>query len=206
VSAAARARERGVTEILHYTSERGVMGSVMKGALLSREQVENDPDVAFVFEGIWGRKDHEWLDHISLSISRVNLDLFERSRRHFPDYWWAIMSFGVEILDHDGVWFTTTNNVYPCCKRGQGADGFEALFGPSIEWGRYGSRRMRSATCPDAWPTDRAAEVLYPTRIPLELLQRVYVPGKQHRRLVNAWCEAFDKPELPLEVDLEPFS
>lgn len=130
-----RARERGITEILHYTSQRGVMGAVRKGAVLSREQVENDEDLAFIYEGIWPRKDPEWVDHISLSVSRINLDLFDRSRKRFPDYWWAIMSFGVEILDHDGVVFTTTNNIYPPCERGEDLEGFEAMFGSPIEWG-----------------------------------------------------------------------
>lgn len=147
---------------MHYTSERGVMGSVMKQAVLSRQQVENDPDVAFIFEGIWERKDPDWVDHISLSISRINLDLFQRSRSSFPDFWWAVMSFDVEILDHDGVFFTTTNNIHPPCRRGEGVVGFEAMFDEAIEWGYYGSSKWRSADCPDSWPTDRAAEVLYP--------------------------------------------
>jgi ssDNA thymidine ADP-ribosyltransferase, DarT len=206
VSVTRRARERGVTEILHYTSERGVMGSVMKGELLSREQVENDDDVAFIFEGIWERKDPDWVDYISLSVSRINADLYRRSRKNFPDYWWAVLSFDVAILDHDDVWFTTTNNSHPPCERGQRIEGFEAMFGSPIEWGWYGTKKWRNATCPDAWPTDRAAEVLYPTRIPLSFLQKVYVPGKQHRRMVDAWAESFAVPELPVEVNLEPFS
>ena len=71
------------------------MGSVMKQALLSREQVENDDEVAFIFEGIWERKDPEWVDHISLSISRINLDLFNRSRTNFPDFWALVLFPGV---------------------------------------------------------------------------------------------------------------
>lgn len=202
-----RARERGVTEILHYTSDRGVMGSVMKGALLSRQRVEADPDVAFIFEGIWDRKDHAWLDYISLSVARTNLDLFRRSRAHFPDRWWAVMSFSPEILDHEGVWFTTTNNVYEdCCERGQGLDGFEAMYASPIEWGYYGSRKHRGSRHEEAWPTDRAAEVLYPGAIALEHLQTVYVEGKQARRMVNAWTDSFAKPELSVTVDPTPFT
>jgi len=207
VTVSERARERGIGAVLHYTSERGVMGSIMKGALLSRERVEADPDVAFIFEGIWARKDHGWVDYISLSLSRVNVDLFQRSRNHFPDFWWSVMSFDVAILDHDGVWFTTTNNVYEhCCKRGEGPEGFELMFSSPVEWGWYGSKKVRSAEHPNAWPTDRSAEVLYPGRIPLEFLQTVYVPGHQHRRLVHAWCEAFGTQDLPVEVDMGPFS
>lgn len=182
------------------------MGSVMKWELLSRDQVENDPDIAFIFEGTWERKDHDWVDYVSLSVSRINLDLFQRSRRHFPDYWWAVMSFDVSILDHHGVYFTTTNNSYPCCKREPGVQGFESMFGSPVDWGWYGSQRFRRHDQPEAWPTDRAAEVLYPTGIPLDFLEKISVPGKQHRRLVNAWCEVFGRPELPVEVDLQPFS
>jgi hypothetical protein len=200
VSVADRARARGIT------SERGVMGTIMKQALMSREQVENDPDVAFIFEGIWERKDPEWVDHISLSISRINVDLYTRSRSNFPQFWWAVMTFDVEILDHPGVCFTTTNNIYPPCRRGYGIEGFEALFGEPIEWGYYGSEKTRWAGISDAWPTDRAAEVLYPTRIALRYLQKIYVPGKQHRRLVNAWAETYDVGELPVAVGMEPFS
>lgn len=206
MTTAERARERGITEILHYTSQRGVMGAVMKEAVLSRQQVENDEDVAFIYEGVWERKDPDWVDHISLSVSRINLDLYQRSRSRFPDYWWAIMSFDVATLDHDGIWFTTTNNTYGPCERGQGVGGFEAMFGSPIEWGHHGSLNVRATSHPDAWPTDRAAEVLYPTRLPLDFLQKVYVPGEQHRRLVDAWSESFRKPPLPVEINLEPFS
>ena len=80
------------------------------------------------------------------------------------------------------------------------------LFGSPVEWGYYGSKKTRPATYDCAWPTDRAAEVLYPTRIPLQFLQTLYVPGQQHRRLVNAWCEAFDHPQLPIEIDMAPFA
>lgn len=182
------------------------MGSVMKQGLLSRDQVENDPDIAFIFEGLWERKDPEWVDHVSLSVSRINLDLFRRSRNNFPDFWWAVMSLDVEILDHDGVVFTTTNNIYPPCQRGHGIGGFEAMFGSPIEWGYYGSRKFRHNELLEAWPTDRAAEVLYPRRIDIAYVQKLYVPGKQHRRLVHAWAETYGVGELPVEIDPKPFS
>jgi hypothetical protein len=72
--------------------------------------------------------------------------------------------------------------------------------------GHYGSRKVRGAAHPDDWPTDRAAEVLYPTRVSLDFLQKLYVPGEQHRRLVDAWSESFGKPPLPVEINLDPFS
>jgi hypothetical protein len=51
-----------------------------------------------------------------------------------------------------------------------------------------------------------AAEVLYPRGIALGHLQKLYVPGKQHRRLVRAWAETYGVGDLPVEINLEPFS
>lgn len=207
MSVAQRAQERDVTEILHYTSHKGVQGSVMKWATLSRQRLEDDEDVAFVFQGVWPRRDPEWVDYISLSVSRINGDLYDKSRKHYPDWWWAVMSFGLDILDHDGVWFTTTNNVYDdVCERGQGVDGFEALFKDCVAWGYCGSVTERRPSCPEHWPTDPQAEVLYPSELSLDFLQRVYVPGAQHRALVLAWCEAFGRPEIEVEVNPGVFS
>lgn len=207
MTVSARALERGATEILHYTSEKGVMGSVMKWKVLSRERVEGDEELAFTYEGIWPRRDPDWIDYISLSVSRINLDLYNRSRAHYPDFWWAVMSFDPEILNHDGVWFTTTNNVYDdVCRRGEGVDGFEDMFSDEVLWGYYGSVFRRGEGTPDHWTTDRAAEVLYPAELSLDHLCRLSVPGLQHRRLVNAWCEAYGRAELPIEVDPGAFA
>lgn len=206
MSAAELARGRGITEVLHYTSQRGAMGTVMKKALLSRERVENDPDIAFVFEGVWERKDPEWVDYISLSLSRINVDLYRRSRKRFPDYWWAILSFDVEILDHDGVWFTTTNNTYPVCERARGEAGLAAMFAPVVPWGRQGTVKTRHPGMSEAWTTCETAEVLYPQRIPLEHLRRIDVQGAQHCRLVQAWAEVYGAGELSIEVRPGSFS
>lgn len=206
MSTAELARGWGIDEVLHYTSQRGAMGTVMKKALLSREQVENDSDIAFIFEGVWERKDPEWVDYISLSLSRINLDLYRRSRKRFPDYWWAILSFDVEILDHDGVWFTTTNNTHPVCERAQGEAGLAAMFAPVVPWGWHGTVKTRYSGMPEAWTTCETAEVLYPRRIPLEHLRRIYVQGAQHRRLVQAWAEVYGAGELSIEVEPGSFS
>lgn len=207
MSVAERARQRGITEILHYTSQKGVQGSVMKGALLSRQRTENDEDVAYIFEGVWPRRDHAWVDHISLSVSKINAELYDKSRARYPDWWWAVMSFAPDILDHEGVWFTTTNNVYEdVLERGQGVDGFEALFRERVPWGYYGSVKVRRPGHPEHWPTDPQAEVLYPQALSLDHLVRIYVPGSQHRALVHAWCEAFDRPEFEVVVDMAVFS
>lgn len=207
MSVSERARERGVTEVLHYTSYKGVQGSIMKAAILSRLQIENDEDVAYIFSGVWPVRAPAWVDYISLSISRINADLYDKSRARYPDWWWGVMSFSPEILDHEGVWFATTNNVYEAAlERGQGVDGFEALFQERVPWGYYGAVSTRRGGHPDHWPTNRQAEVLYPTKLALDHLQCIYVPGADHRALVHAWCEAFAQPEYDVVVDTAVFS
>jgi hypothetical protein len=114
--------------------------------------------------------------------------------------WWAVFSVSPAILDDEDVWFTTTNNIFPAVKRGQRIAGFEAMFADPVV-GRYGTVYTR-AGLPLSQPTDRAAEVLYPKRIPTEYVRHVYVGDTEHRRYVLAWCDALGHPDL--DVQLRP--
>jgi hypothetical protein len=174
------------------------MGALRKGTLLSRKQVADDPDLAFIFLGVWPVKAPAWVDYISLSIHSINLDLWKRAVRNLPERWWAVLAFDPEILDNAGVWFATTNNIYPACQRSQGVEGFRALYADPV-LGKYSHPHTREGL-PRAQPTDRAAEVLYPTGIALEYLRRIFVGTPEHRRMVRAWCSAFDLPVPPVEV------
>jgi hypothetical protein len=201
------AADRGVTEILHFTTDKGVMGFLVKGALLSRQGVGSDPELSFIFLNVWPLKVPEWADHISLSVTRINRSLIDRAEANLPDHWWAILSFDPEILNHDGVCFATTNNSYvDVCRRAGGVEGFADLFSERVPWGHYGSVRRRSPTTPENWTTDIQAEVLYPTAISIEHLQRIYVQLADHRRLIKAWCSAFEVEEPNIEVKPEMFS
>ena len=207
MSVAQAARDRGVTRILHYTHQSGVMGAIMKRAVLSRQRVECDPDVAFVYEGVWARIDPDWVDTISMSVERINADLLRRSREHFPEEtWWGVLAFSPDILDHPGVVFTDQNNAYEeHCARGEGVEGFEAMFADRVTWGHYDTVARRNNK-PDCWPTHRSAEVLYPGELSLEHLIAVHVPGKQHRFLVNSWTDTYGLPDLPVVVGEEIYA
>jgi hypothetical protein len=195
------AAARGVTEIVHFTTDKGVLGSIRKDALLSRQRVQSDPDLAYIFTEVWPRRDPEWIDHVSFSVTRINRELYFKAARNLPGLWWGILSFGIDMLDHLGVVFTTTNNVYEeACERGEGVAGFEAMFKPRVRWGYYDSVNVRASCRPANLPTDPQAEVLYPGRAHLEHLRAVYVPEEQHRRLVLAWCDVMAHDELPVDV------
>ena len=84
-----------------------------------------------------------------------------------------MLSFKPEILGHPGVVFTTTNNIYPACRRAEGLRGFEQLFADFV-LGRHNTRHNR-VDKPANWPTDRQAEVLYPGELSCDYLQRIDV-------------------------------
>ena len=73
--------------------------------------------------------------------------------------------------------FTTTNNIYPACKRAEGLAGFSRLFADSVR-GRYDVLHDRRGKKP-AWPTDRQAEVLYPGELSCTWLQRIDVQQEE---------------------------
>lgn len=136
-------------------------------------------------------------------MNSINVDLYGSAQRNLPDLWWAVLAFEPGILDHEGVWFTTTNNIYPSCARGQGTEGFEALYAGEV-LGRYSSRHTRAGVG-DAQPTDRAAEVLYPGELSLDHLTSVYVPSNEHRQHILAWCDALQRAEPRVAVRQDVF-
>jgi hypothetical protein len=192
------AQRRDVTELLHYTTQKGVHGTIASKAVLSRAQLDKDEYLEHIREPVWPRKDPMWVDHISLSVSSINDDLFYRSRSHYPHLWWAVFSISPSILDDADVVFTTTNNIFPKVRRAKGVQGFEAMFADPV-YGKFSEVHTRAGK-PDRQPTDRAAEVLYPVRIETQHVQAVYVSEKDHKHLVLAWCEALNHPDLCVEI------
>jgi hypothetical protein len=207
VSVAAAARARGITEIVHYTTSRGVLGVLASGALKSRTRLPEDTYLEHVWVAACAvRYDTDWLDYVNLSISDINSALYTiaAGKWHAGAYWWGVLSFSPEILDHEDVHFSTTNNMYPSVKRGSGVDGFEALFADRVA-GRYGAVRDRSDSHPRSRPTDSQAEVLYPGELSTDYLQRIYVADVTSRATIRAQCEAVGHRDVDLEVTADAF-
>jgi hypothetical protein len=207
MSVAERARERGITEILHYTTGRGVFGTIASRALKSRARL---PEDAYL-EHVWVpacpvRYDGDWLDYVNLSITDINSALFAiaEGKWHPGEFWWGVLSFSPEILDHEGVYFATTNNMYPAVRRAQGVEGFEALFADSVP-GRYSALSRRTEGFPHERPTDPQAEVLYPGELSTDYLQRIYLSDTLNRATILAWCEAVGHPEIEIAINSDVF-
>ena len=170
-------KRRGIAEILHFTTHKGLLGALHSGAVKSRQRLPAEVDLRYIYmPNANFRKDLAWLDYVNLSISRINNEFFRACCRwhRAEDLWWCIMSFDPVILTHDGVYFTTTNNMYTGVRRGKGPSALEALFAERIvRW--TGNVVSRHEDMPTNFTTCVQAEVLYPRELSTEYLRGIYV-------------------------------
>ena len=192
------AERRGISRVVHFTTIRGCgWHSGCKGGQEQGTGEARRIPRARLPSKCAIRKDPDWLDYVNLSIERINDWMFQKSVRwHVAgNNPWVLLSFSTKILAYPGVVFTTTNNIYPACKRSEGLTGFCRIFAETIE-GRYGQQHDRTNK-PAAWPTDRQAEVLYPGELCLSHLLRIDVQQEQSLDTLNGALPEFDM-EVPI--------
>ncbi|WVG79712.1 hypothetical protein VYI59_21925 [Klebsiella pneumoniae] len=107
--------EKGISEILHFTTERGLTGCAGTGLVLSRKALNEEQFLSYIASPVSSErkeaqdtfnKDEDWLDYINLSISEINTSYFNAARNWFrgEDRWWCIMAFDPIILTHPKVY------------------------------------------------------------------------------------------------------
>lgn len=207
-------RERGIESVLHFTTNRGLVGVFAVKKLLSRSLLDKEQMLEYVLHVNAKRrpeaasdfdKEENWLNYVNLSISEINSRFLAVSRRWHNNVsvWWCILEFDAEILTHDGVFFTTTNNSYEYCIRRTGEEGLSNLFKERIRrksnW--YALRGCR----PLNLPTCEQAEVLYPKYIELYQLRRVYVEEAEHHDIVGGWLMDYDFPKVEVQISTDKF-
>ena len=209
-------QERGITEMLHFTTNRGIVGTLASRALSSRYRLPADKYLEHILHvnaanrpesEAFFDKSQNWLDYVNLSISEINVRYFGVSQRWHVnrDVWWGILSFDPVIATHEGVVFATTNNSYDRCLRAGGSHGLEALFAPVIERKspKWSVNRGRRGV---ALPTCEQAEVLYPGAVPATYLRRLYVREEDHHDLASGWLAEFGFPGVEVVLSDEKFA
>jgi hypothetical protein len=203
--------ERGIAEVLHFTTNHGLIGILYAGALLSRDELKADDLLESVrLLNCSTRKDPEWTGHVNLSISVVNKDFLGFSKGWHPPrdgVWWSVLSFSPKVLADPEVVFATTNNTYhSTVRRGQGIEGLSSLYAAEVPWGYFGTVARRNQFTPSHIPTHIQAEVLYPGRVSLQHLQGIYVPEDDHIDDVRGLMTSIPgAPNVPIEVRPEVF-
>ncbi|PAJ87304.1 DarT ssDNA thymidine ADP-ribosyltransferase family protein [Burkholderia ubonensis] len=206
---------RGIGEVVHFTSNHGLVGSLQVGSVVSRRQLPAEDHLAYIAAPTsatrreaeeYFDKNEDWLDFVNLSISEINASYFNFASKKWHvagDRWWAILSFSPDILSHDGVYFATTNNIYEHVSRQSGALGLQNLFSQKIKrkggWAAF--RRDRA----DNLPTCEQAEVLYPKRLSLDYLEKVYVQNGDDYDRVSGWLNYYKRPNVQVVIDAAKF-
>ncbi|WP_162630003.1 DarT ssDNA thymidine ADP-ribosyltransferase family protein [Azospirillum ramasamyi] len=203
---------RNITEVVHFTSNFGLVGCLNSGNLLSRRQLPQEQTLKHVLEQTspvifedqdWFDKKKDWVDYVNMSLSEINSSYFRFANEKWHptgDRYWIIMSFDPKILTHDDVHFSTTNNVYDMTVRTPGADGLEALFAPTVR--RKSSSpnwvARRSASTPSSLTTCEQAEVLYPRAVSMEYLRTVYVQCDDHADWAKMVLNRYKRQGVPI--------
>ncbi|WP_033569611.1 DarT ssDNA thymidine ADP-ribosyltransferase family protein [Dickeya undicola] len=198
-------KAKDIKEILHFTTNQGLLGILRTGAVLPNSQLTEEDTLAFIFQqnSLKRReRDSKWLSYVNLSITKLNFEFFEHSRsvHQYSDIYWVILSFLPEIIIDSGVCFTTTNNIYPSCLRGEGIESFERMFRNPIV-GKYQREIFRGPSHLPSWTTCEQAEVLYPGRLALERLAKVYVSNFEDKASIMAQLAVLG---LVLDVEVCP--
>jgi hypothetical protein len=207
----AYAQDRGITEVLHFTSGSGLLGAAATGAVLSRDRLREEEYVAYIaLENCPDRsRDAAWTGHVSLSITQINRALLDISRRrwHPDEDVWCVLAFDVAILGHPGVWFADSNNAYPITKRDIGVTGLAAMFADAVKWGYYNKIDYRTDRTPRSMPTQDRAEVLYRDRVSLRWLRNIYVSDHETADHVEGLFAVLDTlPRVPVVCKPEVFA
>lgn len=200
---AAVARRRGITTIVHFTRTSGFKGMLYTSVVKARIDLPDDARVRHVYqENTPDRsRDLRWHGYVNLSVTDINVRMFEFSKEQHPCDKWVILGFDPQILGDPGVVFCTTNNAYDVAYRCAGPRGFEQMFAPRVPWGHYGSvctrySRARNQT------TDPQAEVLYPFELSLDHLRSVTVTDEDTYETVKATLYHFPRdPEVVINPE-----
>jgi hypothetical protein len=197
-------RSSGVTEIVHFTTNSGLIGILYAHAVKSRLRLPTEQHLEYVYEPNSAfRKDTPWLGYVNLSISRINKQFYDvcSGKWHVDeDRWWAVLSFDPQLLLDPGVLFVTTNNMYTGAVRGSGVAGFRQLFAPRVvRWNGY--EVIRPSSLADKLTTCPQAEVLYPDELSTSYLRTIYVSTPEHADVIAGQLSVFPHEGVSVVVD-----
>jgi len=195
-------QKREIRELLHFTTLKGLLGILGSRKLLSREFLKQEdlleyianPNTPFVM-------DEGWEGYVNISISEINFRLFDISINKWDagkQNKWVILGISPEILNHEGVFFATTNNGYSGVSRGQGVEGLEALFSPTVQIYDTGKSETRLQNHNSWNPTCPQAEVLYYKELPTSHITHIYVLEDEDREDITGYFEFTSHPKIEL--------
>jgi hypothetical protein len=200
-------QERKISRVLHFTTSPGLIGILASKAVLSRKRLTREKYLEHIaFPNCEIRQDPDWLDHVNLSIEKINTMFLSYAKNGWhagADLFWCVLSFDPQILKHDEVWFATTNNSYSTVMHCQGASGLSALYAETVKE-KPPYVKTRTAKMCSALTTSPQAEVLYPGQLDIKHLREILVSDEKSAEEANGHLEVFNLT-IPITVMPEAF-
>jgi hypothetical protein len=198
-------REKQITQVLHFTTTKGLLGILASGFVKSRKRLPEDEYLECIYEpNCHIRYDAAWLDYVNLSIEVINKDFFGIcSSKWHANSQWCILSFRPEIMTHENVYFATTNNRYTGVIREAGVSGLLSLFAPRIK--QWDEKYVLRTTQKPYNPTCSQAEVLYPGELPITYLQHIIFSEHEQQDNLAGQLAALGYSQIPHIVDATYF-
>src|SRR5688500_3465607 len=108
---------REIQRVLHFTTNRGLLGILASGELMSRTRLSEDKYLENIYtpNAQYSREALEYWSYVNWSIPDINKRFFDIARNRWwkgSDLFWVIVQLEPLVLTHDGVLFATTNMGY----------------------------------------------------------------------------------------------
>ncbi|MGK5637152.1 DarT ssDNA thymidine ADP-ribosyltransferase family protein [Streptomyces sp. URMC 126] len=197
--------EREITEVVHFTTNRGLLGILVQRECKARALLARDEYLESIYHQNtkYRREDRRYLTYVNLSVSEPNHRFLRISSEDWwahEDLFWAVLSFDPVIMTHPGVLFAPGNMGYSGITPAAGRAGAEALFAEHVPQGFGKTMRRRRDRAPHL-PTNPQAEVLYPRTVPTRYLRRVYTLTHEDAAKAEAIVSASGHDEVDIIVD-----
>lgn len=197
-------QERKITEVVHFTTNRGLLGILVQRLCKARALLAQDQYLESIYhENTKIRREApQYWSYVNLSISEPNHRFLRISSEDWwanEDLFWAVLSFDPVIMTHPGVLFAPGNMGYTGIIPVEGLPGAESLFADRVPAG-FNKTMPRRDRAPDL-PTNPQAEVLYPQAVSSGHLQRIYVLTDEDAAKAEAIVSVSEHDEVDIIVD-----
>ncbi|MFI8944333.1 DarT ssDNA thymidine ADP-ribosyltransferase family protein [Streptomyces syringium] len=197
-------QERKITEVVHFTTNRGLLGILLQRFCQARALLAQDQYLESIYHQNTKirREAPQYWSYVNLSISEPNHRFLRISSEDWwanEDLFWAVLSFDPVIMTHAGVLFAPGNMGYDGITPVEGLPGAEALFADRVPKG-FNKTMPRWDRAPHL-PTNPQAEVLYPEAVSTRHLQRIYVLTHEDAAKAEAIVSVSEHDEVDIIVD-----
>lgn len=210
-------KDREITELIHFTSTRGLEGIFKARHILSRFELENsnfvdDNEILFNSNDTFRM---EGKNYINLSVSKPNKSLFNRFKHRKesdPTIGWCILKINPHVLLDDNLkcFFSITNAANSAAKNDYGiksdVESFKKMFNDEVVVkNSYGSKTYSRFGLNKNQTTDNQAEILVEGKIPFKYINAICFETEHEKiRTSNIWSY-LNLDNSKFEVDGEIF-